>query len=721
MTRTPGIAVGAVGALLTAIAVGLGKVEASGAVPVDEFPPAPAVYATRTWLLAAGLLLVAWALARRIRGPGRAPRISAAGLLLTAAGALLPPLLPAGVLLFVIGAAGERVGHGSGFSPDPPRTRSVLLALVATAALTGTATLLLGLVDSAYHTARFVPRLVTPEQLTAYRLTLPSLAFCFGLQAAPPVVGGLLCVWLLHRGLARVLALRPTAEPLLFSLLLGQAVGAAALLVFRLTLADEMDAIGVTGELAAIGSLLGLALGLHAHANLVRAGSDPAHAGPFELSARLLVLALAPPVARMVRRPVLRTTAIAAGGTGALVVLSLVLYPTVEDFRGEVFDSYAWLTVLLSTLVLIALLPARRAAAVSVALFLAGVVILSLRGQGDATVRLIAHEHSRIGSLAGNSFPARWLDPFPAIGMAPVPGVSYVHHASGEDRLPSLPAPLAERLDRPPIVILVWDAARPDHLSAYGHRRMTTPHLERLAARSVLFRRVYAAATATTASVRDLLAGQYCTRYMLTRRHPPFLLDELAGAGYDRFVITVTGNDFNGVSGEAFERGWDSDREGLKFLRIDAPNEDDFKPDAWKTEEVIRRLRGIHEERGSLAGTFAYVHLTGTHIPWLNEDPVADFGDRPVDLYDGEIAKADRLLGTLMTALESMGEGDRAVVVVTSDHGTGLMEHGRIAGFLPYEEQTRVPLVIRVPGVAPRVVDDVVGLIDVAPTLVGLV
>jgi arylsulfatase A-like enzyme len=426
---------------------------------------------------------------------------------------------------------------------------------------------------------------------------------------------------------------------------------------------------------------------------------------------------LAPPVSAILRAPILRTIAIAAVGTGALVALSLVLYPAVEDFRGEVFDSYAWLSVLLGTLLLVALLPPRSAVPATVALFLAGVAVLSLRGQGEPTVRLIAHEHSRIGSLAGNSFPARWLDPFPVIGMAPVPGSAFVHHGPGEDRLPpSLPG-----LDRPFMAIVIWDAARPDHLSAYGYHRRTTPNLERLAARSVRCERTYAAATATSASVRKLLCGRYATRFMLSTRHPPFLLEELAAAGYDRFVITVTGNDFNGVSGEAFERGWESDREGLRFLRIDAPNEDRSKPDRWKTEQAIERLREIREERGSLAGTFAYVHLTGTHIPWLNEDPAADFGDRPVDLYDGEIAKADRLLGLLMGALEDMGEAASAVLVVTADHGTGLLEHGRIAGFLPYEEQTRVPLVVRVPGVAPRVVTETVGLIDVAPTLVGLV
>jgi arylsulfatase A-like enzyme len=114
------------------------------------------------------------------------------------------------------------------------------------------------------------------------------------------------------------------------------------------------------------------------------------------------------------------------------------------------------------------------------------------------------------------------------------------------------------------------------------------------------------------------------------------------------------------------------------------------------------------------------MHLTGPHIPWLNKNPVCDFGRRPADLYDGELAKVDRLLGVLVDALRRLSVWDDCVMVVTADHGTALGEHGRLAGYLLYEEQIRVPLLIKVPGLRPRVVGDLVATIDLAPTLVNL-
>ena len=107
-------------------------------------------------------------------------------------------------------------------------------------------------------------------------------------------------------------------------------------------------------------------------------------------------------------------------------------------------------------------------------------------------------------------------------------------------------------------------------------------------------------------------------------------------------------------------------------------------------------------------------------MPWINADPVQDFGRRPGDLYDGEIAKVDKLLGDLVAALRELGAYEDCVLIVTADHGTGLGEHGRLAGYLLYEEQIRVPLVMKLQDEGRRTVQDVVGTIDVAPTLVNL-
>jgi arylsulfatase A-like enzyme len=89
-------------------------------------------------------------------------------------------------------------------------------------------------------------------------------------------------------------------------------------------------------------------------------------------------------------------------------------------------------------------------------------------------------------------------------------------------------------------------------------------------------------------------------------------------------------------------------------------------------------------------------------------------------LYDATVAQADRDVGRLLDALEQDGLAQRTLVVVTSDHGEEFLEHGDLSHARTlFDEILRVPLLIRVPGMAPRVVDEPVELIDVAPTLLA--
>jgi len=95
-------------------------------------------------------------------------------------------------------------------------------------------------------------------------------------------------------------------------------------------------------------------------------------------------------------------------------------------------------------------------------------------------------------------------------------------------------------------------------------------------------------------------------------------------------------------------------------------------------------------------------------LPWLEA------------LYDATVAQADRDVGRLLDALEQQGLAQRTIVVVTSDHGEEFLEHGDLSHARTlFDEILRVPLLIRVPGIAPRVVDEPVELIDVAPTLLA--
>ena len=89
--------------------------------------------------------------------------------------------------------------------------------------------------------------------------------------------------------------------------------------------------------------------------------------------------------------------------------------------------------------------------------------------------------------------------------------------------------------------------------------------------------------------------------------------------------------------------------------------------------------------------------------------------------YAGMIHQVDVAVGHILDQLEALGLADNTIVLFTSDHGEMMGAHGLYAKAVMYEESVRVPLLVRVPGAAPRVVDEPVSHIDVLPTLLDLV
>jgi choline-sulfatase len=116
---------------------------------------------------------------------------------------------------------------------------------------------------------------------------------------------------------------------------------------------------------------------------------------------------------------------------------------------------------------------------------------------------------------------------------------------------------------------------------------------------------------------------------------------------------------------------------------------------------------------------FLWVHLYDPHAPY---DPPAEYlamaGGHG---YDGEVAYADAQVGRVVAALQAKGLLATTVLAVTGDHGEGLGDHGEQShGILAYDSTLRVPLIVAGPGVAPRIVDRPVSLVDLAPGLLAI-
>jgi tetratricopeptide (TPR) repeat protein len=117
---------------------------------------------------------------------------------------------------------------------------------------------------------------------------------------------------------------------------------------------------------------------------------------------------------------------------------------------------------------------------------------------------------------------------------------------------------------------------------------------------------------------------------------------------------------------------------------------------------------------------FLFVHLYEPHTPWTPpEAERARYGAT----YEGEIATADAALGVLLDGLRSLGRYDDALVVLVSDHGEGLLDHGEQEhGILLYREALHVPLLVKLPGSAQAGTKQAApaGLRDVLPTIAAV-
>jgi len=311
------------------------------------------------------------------------------------------------------------------------------------------------------------------------------------------------------------------------------------------------------------------------------------------------------------------------------------------------------------------------------------------------------------------------------------------------------PAPSAGPPDPAPregrsLVLLVLDTLRADHMSLYGYeRRRTTPFLEELGAEAWVFERAYVPASWTRASTASLLTSRLPEshgaedRFGRVADEVTMLGEILQSHGYETKAVVANGN----VIGKwGFAQGYDE----FRFVK-------DFPRRPYADAEVMDPV--VREVAATLGDEpfFLYLHYVDPHDPYYVHEGF-DFTDpdysgpieaserksldafnakRPDDadvehvlaLYDGEIAWLDDYLRGLFAHLAETGVLEDAWVAITSDHGEGLWRHRtRAHGGEVYEEQLRVPLIVRPPGglASGRRVEAPISLIDVAPTLFEL-
>lgn len=307
---------------------------------------------------------------------------------------------------------------------------------------------------------------------------------------------------------------------------------------------------------------------------------------------------------------------------------------------------------------------------------------------------------------------------------------------------------------QPNIVLISVDSLRADHLHCYGYSRPTSPTIDRLASEGALFEVVTSSSSWTLPAHAALFTALPDSAHGVDRGAKKLLAERrtlaeaLQAAGY-RTAGVWSGPLLDPRFG--FGQGFDD------YVSHAEHTEGDWDAAVERSHQEVTGRQTLDKvdallDSDSEAPFFLFVHLWDVHYDYIPPPPYdtlfdADYsgevdgrdlvrylglglGDLSKDdlrhleaLYDGEIAWADRQIATLLEKLETLGVAEETLVVVTSDHGEELFEHGSFGHKRKlFDESIRIPLVMRYPNrieEGRRLVQSV-GIVDVAPTLLEL-
>lgn len=305
------------------------------------------------------------------------------------------------------------------------------------------------------------------------------------------------------------------------------------------------------------------------------------------------------------------------------------------------------------------------------------------------------------------------------------------------------------------LIMISIDTLRADHLGCYGYQKPTSPHLDELAEDSVVFEQCMAQSPWTKPSMASLLTSQlpYTHGVLdfadILPESAVTLADLLNEAGYDTVAVWT-----NGLLGK--EYGIPQGFRKTLLLGND-----------MTADEVLKRADTQLAGRDPQRPFFLHIHLLDPHMPY---DPPPAFRDRMLEayglekspwpagldsnrhaqlqsrvqsgclkgqgpgltdleesalkaLYDGEIAFTDQCVGGFLKRLKEQGLYDNSLIVVVSDHGEELLDHGGLGHLQTlHPELIRIPLLIKYPGneQAGRRLARPVQHIDILPTLVDI-
>lgn len=266
----------------------------------------------------------------------------------------------------------------------------------------------------------------------------------------------------------------------------------------------------------------------------------------------------------------------------------------------------------------------------------------------------------------------------------------------------------------PPIILISIDTLRADHLPVYGYQSVRTPAIDALAADGIVFENAYAHSPQTLPSHASILSGRLPFEHgvrdnvgFAVRPDEKMLPAMLRDLGYASggFVSAYVLRDETGIG-----RTFDQYDANMPPSSPEVPIGQLQRDGANTLASADRWLDSLRSHR-----FFLFFHTYEPHSPYTPPSRFAEYSP-----YDGEIAAADEIIGRLVESLKRRGIYSEALILLLSDHGEGLGEHGEQEhGLFLYRDTIRVPLLIKLPRQrnAGRRVAAPVQHIDLVPTI----
>jgi len=272
------------------------------------------------------------------------------------------------------------------------------------------------------------------------------------------------------------------------------------------------------------------------------------------------------------------------------------------------------------------------------------------------------------------------------------------------------------------LLVIAVDTLRADALGIYGATDGRTPNLDRLGEAGIVFENAVSQASWTLPSFASTLTSTYSSTHgcwTFDARLPESfqtLPEVFQSAGFDTYGI-ASHIFFNKKYG--LQQGFDDFDESLGHRA----NEAGWEP-LTSPKVSGRALKWLKGRVGNPAPWLLWLHYFDPHVPYVDHSRRKG-GPAVTDereLYGNEIQFTDGFVGQVLSGLKEYGFAEETAVLFLSDHGEAFYEHPGVRrhSHSLFQEELRVPLVLKLPGFAPRRVPGLTRTVDLMPTLLEI-